>query len=126
MKSVFVIGDYYSKSNYKNYIKIIRKLQKNYNVISMLDNVDGKEKFKYYIRDMDTIKDVDYIVVYLPSSLAPVDAVFLIGWARALEKKILVIASKYCKETILNYMTVVVYYVDSIANKSNLIIEDYI
>lgn len=126
MKKVFVIGEYSSKANYRKYLKIIRKLEKNYSVLSMIDNAKGEDEFKYHFRDLEEVEKADYVVAYIPSSLSSVNASFLAGWAKALNKPILVISSKYSSGTILNCVAKVINYQDDISDKTFINIEDYI
>lgn len=126
MKKVFVIGEYSSKANYRKYLKIIRKLEKNYSVLSMIDNVKGEDEFKYHFRDLEEVEKADYVVAYIPSSLSSVNASFLAGWAKALNKPILVISLKYSSGTILNCVAKVISYQDDISDKTSINIEDYL
>lgn len=92
----------------------------------MIDNAKGEDEFKYHFRDLEEVEKADYVVAYIPSSLSSVNAPFLAGWAKALNKPILVISSKYSSGTILNYVAKVISYQDDISDKTSINIEDYI
>lgn len=130
MKRVFVVGNYASKSQYQRYLKVIRNLQKNYNVVSMIDSVDDVSENKsiaYNNRDIIAIRQCDYVVAYIPGSVSSVNASFLAGYAVAIGKPLFLIMSDYSNSlNIVCSSTASVLYSKTIGVSKPLILENII
>lgn len=130
MKRVFVVGNYASKSQYQRYLRVIRNLQKNYNVVSMIDSVDDVSENKsiaYNNRDISAIRQCDYVVAYIPGSVSNVNASFLAGYAVAIGKPLFLIMSDYSNSlNIVCSSTASVLYSKTIGVSKPLILENII
>lgn len=99
MKRVFVIGGYTSKAHYRKYMKIARNLQKNYQVVTLLDQPVGQyvsewEKWCTYChKDITEVKNADYVVAYIPGHISYANVAFLAGYAVACGKPLFVVVS---------------------------------
>lgn len=134
MKRVFVIGGYTSKSHYRKYMKIARNLQKNYHVVTLMDQVDivyesdWKRWSAYCRKDLSEINCCDYVVAYLPGSVAYTNVAFLAGYAIAKGKPLFVVIS----EKVANSIDVVcsstgtLLYDRTFGENKTVILEDYI
>lgn len=124
MKRVFVLGNYLSKAHYRKYMKIIRNLEKNYIVISLIDMAKDSN---YNERDIQAIKECDYIVAYITGAISNTYVAFLSGYAAALNKPLIIIISDYAKDLdILHFCTAYLLYSETIGISKSIILEEVI
>lgn len=124
MKKVFVLGDYTSKSHYRKYMKIVRNLQKRYDVLSLVDETN---EGTYTDRDIKAIKDCDYVVSHITGKVSNTTVAFLTGYAVALNKPLVAIISEYSEDLeILKYSIPYLLYSETVGASKSISLEELI